>query len=186
MIFLRASRQLGESGLHRLLLLGDLVEIFGGIRIVDSLAGGIDGDQPVADIGDIELAVGKALPGMRIGDGLLLAALLLDHGARLDALGRDDDLAFEAGGFLQPVHPALEAKAVGEENGRGREVLGVGRRRLVDMGVAVRADQRRHIDAVSAHLLHHVAEDRERGDGLDLVGSDGAPRETEQQCCRQS
>ena len=49
------------------------------------------------------------------------------------------------------------------------EVLGVGRRRLIDMRVAVGSDQGDDIDAVAADLFHHVAEDRERGDGLDLV-----------------
>ena len=145
------------------------------------LAVGIGGDQPIADIGDIELAVGEALPGMRIGDGLGLAALLLDHGARLHARRGDDHLALEARGFLQSLHPPLEAEAVDEQDLRGREVLGVGRRRLIDMRVAIRPDQRDDIDAVAADLLHHVAEDAERGDSSQFMRCLGTCREAKNQ-----
>ena len=41
------------------------------------LAVGIGGNQPVADIGDIELAVGEVLPGMRVGYFLLVAMFAL-------------------------------------------------------------------------------------------------------------
>ena len=47
------------------------------------------------------------------------------------------------------------------------------------MRVAVGPDQRDDIDPVAADLLHHVAEDGERGDGLDLVGGFRAARKTE-------
>jgi hypothetical protein len=104
----------------------------------------------------------------------------LDHGARLEAGRGDHDLAVEAGGFFQPVHPAFEAQSVDEQELRGREVLGVGWRRLIDMRVAVGPDQRDDIDPVAADLFHHVAEDRERGDGLDLVRRVGAVGETKQ------
>jgi hypothetical protein len=46
-------------------------------------------------------------------------------------------------------------------------------REAVVVGVAVGTDQSDHLDALAAHLFHYVAEDRERGDGLDLVGGLG-------------
>ena len=49
--------------------------IFRGIRLVRCLAVRIGGDQTVANIVHVDLAVGEALPGMRIGD----LSSLLDH-----------------------------------------------------------------------------------------------------------
>ena len=79
------------------------------------------------------------------------------------------DLALEARGFLQSVHPTFEAEAVDEQDLRRREVLGIGGGRLIDMRVAVGPDQRDDIDAVTADLLHHVAKYRERGDGSQFI-----------------
>ncbi len=54
------------------------------------------------------------------------------------------------------------------------------------MRVAVGPDQGHDLDAVAANLPDHVAEDAERGDGLDLVGRFRAAGEPEQQYQRQA
>ena len=159
----------------------------GGVGLVDGLAVRIGGDQPVADIGDIELAVGEILPGMRVGDRLRAAPPSSSTMVRgLTPVRGDHGLALEARGFLQPLHPALEAEAVDEEQLRRGQRLGVGRGRAEHMGVAVGPDQRDDLDTVAADLPHHVAQDRERGDGLDLVGRVRAARNAEQDEQRQS
>jgi hypothetical protein len=54
------------------------------------------------------------------------------------------------------------------------------------VGIAIRTDQSDHLDAVATHLLHHIAEDREGGDGFDLVGGVRSAAEAEQNEQRQS
>jgi len=54
------------------------------------------------------------------------------------------------------------------------------------MRVAVGSDQGDDIDPVAADLFHHVAEDRERGDGLELVRRFRPARQTEKKRKRQA
>ena len=103
--------------------------------------------------------------------GFRLAALLLDHGVRLDALAsattilplKPDDFSSRS---IQPSKP----RPLTKNNLREASVLASAGRRAEHMGVAVGPDQRDDLDPVAADLPHHVAEDPERGDGLDLVG----------------
>jgi hypothetical protein len=101
---------------HRNFFLGDLVEVLGGIRFINRPAIRIRSNQPVADIGDIELPVIEILPGMWVGDDLRLAALFLDHGARLHALGSDYNPARKARRLFKTIYPALEGQAVDKED----------------------------------------------------------------------
>ena len=58
-----------------------------------------------------------------------------------------------------------------------RDRLRVGRRRRIDMRVAVRADQRRDVDAVAADLLGEIAEDREARDDVEWSAAFARMRE---------
>src|SRR5262249_53367441 len=65
--------------------------------------------------------------------------------------------------------PAFEAQAVDEHELGIGNLLGVARRWRVDMGIAAGPDQRRDLDAVAAHVLHKIAQDREAGDDLHSI-----------------
>ena len=129
------------------------------------LAGRVGGDQPVADVGRINLDVGDRLPGVRIA--AVAVTMAFGVAARLDALGGGDERGLAAGGLHQPLDPALEAQAVDHHDLGVGELPGVGRRRRIDVRVGVRPDQQRHLDAVAADVFHHVAEDREGRDHLE-------------------
>ena len=86
---------------------------------------------------------------------------------RLDAFGRHRAYAAEVRGVDQPVQPAFELQPVDDQDLRFADGPRVGRGRLVDMRIAVGADERRDGDVLSADPLHHVAEDREGGDHRD-------------------
>ena len=56
-----------------------LLRIFLGVVLIECRVGRVGGGQPLGDVGDIDLPVGQALPGVGIGDRLGLAALRLDR-----------------------------------------------------------------------------------------------------------
>ena len=92
---------------------------------------------------------------------------------RRDALGQLDDGRLGAAGLDQTLQEAFEMQAVDQHHvglGHGGRV---GRARLVDMGVAVRPDDRRDRDAVAADILGEVADDREAGDDVEPIGLRG-------------
>ena len=116
----------------------ELREIGRGVRLVDGLAGGVGGDQRVADVGDVELRVGDALPGMRVdvrrGHGHGRAPRRFE---RLHALRRLDDEGLGAGRLDQPAHPAFELEPVGDHE------LGVGEAASIGGRRASRRERRR-------------------------------------------
>ena len=66
-------------------------------------------------------------------------------------------------------HLALEVQAVVEDQiGRG-ETVDVARGRLVEVRIDAGAHQGHDLDAIAAHIPHHVAKNAERGDSLNLV-----------------
>ena len=82
---------------------------------------------------------------------------------------------------IQPSKPRPLTKKIS----RAGQHLGVGGGRLEDVGIAIGWDQGDHLDAVAADLAHHVAENAERGYGLELVGRLCAAGKTEQDGERQ-
>src|SRR5262245_34829375 len=106
--------------------------------------------------------------------------VFLRHLARIDAFGRHYRLALEAGRFLKSAHPTLESEAIDEKDLGFGDSLGVGRRRLKDVGIDVRADEGRDVDPVTPDLTHHVAENAERGDDFDLIRCRRAARRDEE------
>ena len=134
---------LGDHVAHLALERVELGEVGRGIGLVGDFAGGIGGDQRIADIGDVDFRVGHRLPGVRVGlPVVVVVSAPAGALARLDALGRNDDRRLGAGGLDQPLDPTLEAEPVDEHELGVGHALGVGRRRRIDMGVAVGADQR--------------------------------------------
>jgi hypothetical protein len=155
----------GDRVPHLALERVELGEIGGGVRVVSGLAGRIGGNQRVADIGHIDFRIGDGLPGMRVGPAMVMV-VTAGPLARLYTFGRDHDRRLGAGRLDQALEPAFEAEPVHEHDIGLGHLLGVGRRRRVDMGIAIGTDQGADLDPVAANVLHEVAEDRERGDGL--------------------
>ena len=91
--------------------------------------GRIRGAKRVTNIGHIYLRIGDRLPGMRIGIGAQFE--------RRDVFGGDDDRRLAAGSLQQPRQPALQAEAVDDKEFCIGDLLGVGRRRRIDVNVAV-------------------------------------------------
>ena len=93
--------------------------------LIGRLVGGIDADQRVADIGDIDFHIGDILPGVRIVapmPALAMTMLMLMPGERLHSLGGDEPRAAIAGGFHQPVGPAFQTKSVDHHELRSGEL----------------------------------------------------------------
>ena len=95
---------------------------------------------------------------------IVLVVVLVVERDRLDAFGRHHAHAVEVGGVDQTVEPAFELQPVDHKDLRFADGSRIGRGRLVDMRVPVRADERRDGDVLAADALYHVAEDREGGD----------------------
>ena len=74
-----------------------------------------------------------------------------------------------AGGLHQPRQPAFQPEAVDDDELGVGDLLRIGRRRRIDMRVAIGADQRRDLDAVAADVLDEIAEDREARDDLEPI-----------------
>ena len=89
--------------------------------------------------------------------GVLLVIGVLLIGDRRNPVGRHDAETAEIGSVDQPVQPAFELQAVHDEDLRLAHGSRGGRGRLVDMRVAVGADEGRDGDLVAADALHHVA-----------------------------
>ena len=89
---------------------------------------------------------------------------------RAHAVRGDDHRRFRARGLDQPGDPAFEAKAVHHNNTRIGDGFGVERRGLEDMRIAVRPDNRGHVDVFAADLFDEVGENREARDRFELFG----------------
>ena len=112
---------------------------------------------------------------------VMIVIVILIHLARLDARRCHHRGALEARRRLEPLHPALEAEPVDEEDVRASQLLGVGGRGVEFVRIAVGTDELGDLDPVAADILHHVGENAERGDGLELVGSVRRIRDAERQ-----
>ncbi len=96
--------------------------------------------------------------------------LLNEAGPRRHRGGGGHHGALVLGRFQQAGDEAFEAEAVDDHEVGLGDGLGVGRRRLVDVGVAVGTDERVHGDAVAADLGGHVAEHGKAGDHVERFG----------------
>lgn len=95
---------------------------------------------------------------------LLLVLLRLGGGAgaRGDAGGGHHQLGLGAGSLDEAIHPALEAEAVHDDDLGRRQCLRIGRGGLVDVAVAIGADDGGDGHPVAAHFLHEIAGWRRR------------------------
>ena len=91
---------------------------------------------------------------------------------RFDAAARDNDRRRGRGSFHQPIEPALESQPVDEDDAGVRHLLRVRRGGGIDVRVAVRPDQSRHVHTFAADVFHEVCQDREAGDDLEPAVSD--------------
>ena len=150
-------------------------EIRDGVGPIICLAGWIDRDQRVADIGDINLGIGDGLPGVRIGPAVrvvVIVPLVVLVGAgtleRHDVPCRNHDRSGRAGCLHQTIQPALEAQAVDENDPGFRNLLRICRRWRIDMRIAVGAHQGSDIDTLAADIADKIAEDGKGRDGVEL------------------
>jgi hypothetical protein len=149
----------------------------GGVGGVGGAVGRVGSRQRLRDVRHVLATIGDILPGMRVdivAVPVALAALLVRFADRLHALAGDGELAAIAGRLDQAVDPALEAETVDDHQTGARQRSRVARRRLIDVRVGARTDQRVHLDEVAADLLRQVAEDAEAGDDRQSLASAGA------------
>src|SRR5208337_1807612 len=132
----------------------ELAEIIIRIGTIDRSATGIDSDQGIADIGNIDLGIGDRLPGMRVWPDTPFLAHLL----RAYTLCRDNDRGLCAGRLDQTIDPTLQTEAVHQNEPCGAELFRVGRLWLIDMGVAIRADECRDLDPLAADIAGEIGE----------------------------
>ena len=108
--------------------------------------------------------VAVVMPGLF---GMLVVAVIMTvlvvERDRVDPFGRHHPDTAEIRSVDQTGQPALELQPVDDKDLRFADGPRVGGGRLVDMRVAIRADERRDGDVLAADALHHVAEDREGG-----------------------
>ena len=101
-----------------------------------------------------------------LGVVFALVMVFFVEGNRFDPLCRHHAQAGEVGGVDQPVEPAFELEPVDDEHFCLTHGPGVGGGRLIDVGIAVGAYERRDSHVLAPDALHHVAKDREgRNDG---------------------
>ena len=98
------------------------------------------------------------------------AFVILLHVDRLDPLCQFDDRRLGGAGFGEPLQESLEMQAVDEHDVGTRHCGGIGGLGLINMGVAVGADQSGQLDTVAADISGEVADDRETGDDLERLG----------------
>ncbi len=129
----------------------------GGVGLVGVAAGRIGRAEGVGDVLHIDLRIGDRLEGVRVDVAVVMPSASCGRPAfgglgflgelrleleRRHALGQFDDGRLGAAGLDQALQKAFEMQAVDQHDiGLGHRRR-VGRARLVDMRVAVRADQR--------------------------------------------
>ena len=88
---------------------------------------------------------------------------------RRDAFRRLDHSGAVAGRLDEARQPALEAEAVDDDELCGRDGLRIRWCRRIDMGVAVRTDERCEVDAVTADIANEISEHGEACHHAQLV-----------------
>src|SRR5712671_4245031 len=129
-------------------------EISGCIRFIVGPARRVSRDERVPDIVDIDLAMLGGLPGMRV-------RMTVGQFTRCDPGSRLDNLGLGSRSSHQTAHPAFEAKPIGNDDLRIRDLPGVRPRRRIDVGVTVGADEGCDIHAVAADGYYKIPKDRE-------------------------
>ncbi len=127
----------------------------------------VRGSQCADDIGDIKASVGEILPSVGV-------ELIFAHRQRGDSLAGHDNRPPVTGHLDQPVDPAFKAEAVDDDEVRPGQRAYISRGRFVDMGIAVRTDQRTECDMLPADIPHHVCENGEGGNDFELAGRPGS------------
>ncbi len=165
----------------------EFLNVGGGVGLVGVAAGGIRRAERVGDVLHVDPGIGDRLEGVRVDramvvtrlgfGGLLAFALMLMafflHRQWLDALGEFDDGRLAGAGFDEALQETLEMQAVDQHHVRACHRHGIGGFRLVNMRIAIRADQRSQRNAVAADILGKVFDDREAGDDLQRLGGAG-------------
>jgi hypothetical protein len=100
----------------------------------------------------------------------LLDTPCLAHLLRLNSFRRDDDRCLRARSLDEPVYPALQAKAVHQNEPRRAELFGVGGFWLIYMSVAIRADEFFNLDPLGADIAGEIGENRKGRDDRQLFG----------------
>ena len=106
------------------------------------------------------------------------------------AIRRDGYFGLGTGRLDQGLRPGLEAQTVDKDHLGVCHCFGVGRVGGVNVRIGVRADNGCHLGQVAGDLAHHIAEDGEAGDDLDLVlggrRDSGQDQARCQQCAEES
>ena len=112
---------------------------------------------------------------------VIVVIVVVFEGDRLDPVGGHHACATEVRGVDQPVDPAFELQPVDDEDISLTHRARVGGGRLIDMGIAIGAYERRDNDMLAPDALHHVAKDREGRNDRDWLARLGRDRSGERQ-----
>jgi hypothetical protein len=98
---------------------------------------------------------------------------------RLNSFRRDDDRCLRARSLYEPVYPTFQAEAIDQNEPRRAELFCVGRLWLIDMDVAIGADERGDFDPLAADIAGEIGKNREGRDNQQFgrgLRADGDPR----------
>jgi hypothetical protein len=153
-------RHLGDLAAHPAVELGEPPVVRRSALAIIISVGGIVGDEPLGDVGDVAPRPRHILPTMRVRT-LRMTPHCLE--GRHTAC-RHDRLAAKGCRLRQPVHPPFEAQSVAHQRAGARKRARVGGLGLVGVGVGVGADQHGEIDSVARDLEDEAAQDGESRD----------------------
>ena len=160
----------------------EFLGIGGGVGLVAIATRRVGRAEGVHDVFHIDLRIGDRLEGMRVDVAMLLASRPASSAAF--GIGRapcfmligstplvsSTMAALVALASTRRCQEAFEMQPVDQNHIGAGHRDGIGRFRLIDMRVAVRADQRGQFDPVAADILGEIADDGEAGDDLQLLG----------------
>src|SRR5215211_1007514 len=156
------------NGLHHLTLeAGELGDIGRGIVFERLAILLICRTESSRDVVDIDLGIADALERMRVDRALPFASLLGGEGSRNHAFRGHGDLRLGAAGINEAGDPALKPETVDYDDTGLRNPLEVHRSWLIDMGIAIGADERHDRHMVPADFLGEIAQDGEAGNDFE-------------------
>ena len=149
-----------------------------GIRVIMVAPVRIRRAEGLGNVADVYFGIRDRLERMRIdiaramsvGRAPTLGFVVMDsHRYDFSAFCQLHDRGLRCAGVDEPLQEAFEPQPIDEHDIGGGHGDGIGRLRLIDMGVAIRSHERRQFDAVTANVPGEIGDDGEAGDDLEIL-----------------